>query len=114
MGTKKPAAYGGTCKVCGGEYKTNEEVYMQKNGEKWLICKDLECFTGQGGAVDAPKQGGGKFTSSKFHLSEATKIFNMAVELTESYKKQHKDLSPEIEAQFMESMFKTLAGSFKE
>lgn len=113
MGVKKAAAYAGTCKVCNVDYKANEEVCMQKNGDNWIICKDEPCFKQQGGVLDPPKQQGGRFASSKFQLSEATEVYNLAQSLTESYKKTHPDLTPEIEAQFMESMFKTLAGSFK-
>lgn len=113
MGTKKNAAYGGSCKVCNKDYKSGQEVFMQKDGDKWIICIDEECFKQQGGVIEEKKQGFNKFSSSKFQLSEASQIFNIAMELTTSFKKNHPNLSIEVEAQFLESMFKTLAGSFK-
>jgi len=86
---------------------------MQKNGDSWAICKDEHCFKGQGGTIDPPKSGN-RFTSSKFSISKASEIFNIALSFTESYKKTHPNLSEETEAQFVESIFKTISGSYKE
>jgi hypothetical protein len=85
---------------------------MEKKGETWIICKNEDCFTQQGGTIDAPRQGG-KFQSNKIPISEVTRIFNLATELTNPYKSLHQNITPETEAQFMESIFKTVSGNFK-
>jgi len=134
MGTKKAASYGGKCKVCDVEYKVGETVCMQKDGENWIICKDEECFKQQGGTIEAPKPKGGQFTSQKHKLETNGAIFEIAEGLLAKFYEKRKvtgidfgnqgtdatattdvmpKLSLEQEAQFIESMFKTLSGSYK-
>jgi len=122
MGTKKAASYGGKCKVCDVEYKVGETVCMQKDGENWIICKDEECFKQQGGTIEAPKPKGGQFTSQKHKLETHVPIFEMAEGLLQKFYEKRKvtgeypvenKLTVEQEAQFIESMFKTLSGSYK-
>lgn len=107
-----------TCKHCGKTPAVGDTRYYQNLGNKdapqWIGCTDLECFKKQGGTYDpAAVSSGGRFSSSKFPIEKAAEVFALAVTLTEQYKEKHKDITPEIEAQFTESMFKTLAGSFK-
>ena len=108
--------------------------YYEKIGENWIGCIDLECFKAQGGTYDTNVRSeqtqwrsrwyindtsdtnaisGGKFAPNKFPLTDAIKVYNLATELTNMYLNINKDLSPEIKAQFQESMFKTLSGNFK-
>jgi hypothetical protein len=101
------------CKKCGKMPNIGDIRYYEKIGENWIGCIDLECFKAQGGTYDPNAQQGGKFSSNKFPLSDAIKVYNLATELTNLYKNLHKDITPEIEAQFMESIFKSLSGNFK-
>lgn len=113
MGIKKPAKFAGTCQVCNTDYKVNEDVFMQKDGEKWIICKDESCFKQQGGTVDEPKQKG-KFTPSRLPLSKAPEVYAQAELLLNQFKEKRGNIPIEIEAQFVESMFKTLSSSYRE
>lgn len=107
-----------TCKTCGKTPQVGDTRYYQNLGTKetpnWIGCTDLECFKKQGGTYDPDAKPFQKYQASKFPISKAVEIFKVATELTDSYKKLHKDVTPEIEAQFTESMFKTLSGNFKE
>lgn len=84
MGIKKACTFGGTCSVCSTEYKTGEEVYMQKDGDKWLICKDETCWKQQGGTLDTPKDGK-KFTPTKFPIADFPKLVSLAEAQLESF-----------------------------
>lgn len=100
------------CKKCGKMPVVGDTRYYEKIGDNWAGCIDLECFKSQGGTYDPNAITGGKFSSTKFHLFDAIRVYNLATELTITYKNLHKDITPEIEAQFQESMFKTLSGNF--
>ena len=101
------------CKKCGKTPNVGDTRYYEKIGDAWAGCTDLECFKAQGGTYDPNAIQGGKFTSNKFPLSDAIRVYILATELTNLYKNLHKEITPEIEAQFQESMFKTLSGNFK-
>lgn len=104
--------YDGTCPVCNTSFKIGEQIFLQKGKDgKWIKCKDEECFKQQGGEIKEKSQG--KFTSNKFPITDATKIYNLAEELTNSFIQKNNGLPVEIKAQFFESMFKTLSGNFK-
>ena len=106
------------CKKCKNLAIVGKDIYIQKNEDNtWVSCADLECFKSQGGTVEEKKSfGGGKsFTSSKFPITEATRIYNMAEELLKTFKKSRegKEISIAEEIVFIESMVRTLSGNFK-
>ena len=129
MGVKKAASFGGTCSVCNTAYTTGEQVCMEKAGDKWVICKNEDCFHNQGGTISPPKQQGGRFTSSKLPLSKAPEVYAMAEGmLTQFLEKRGEkgadgfdqevtvpaEMPINEQAVFIESMFRTLSQNFKD
>ena len=128
MGFKKSASEQQShysCSKCGEKFIKDKEIYMQKKDDgSWFSCHSLECFKSQGGTVEEKKSfggGGGKFTSSKFPITDAPKVFDMAETLLEAFKikrgahhsASNNKLTIEQELQAIESFFKTLSGGFK-
>ena len=130
MGVKKAAAFGGTCKVCNQSFNQGETICMEKAGDKWITCKDEDCFKNQGGTIDAPKTQGGRFTSSKLPLSKAPEVYAMAEGFLGQFLGKRSEIvgadgfdqevaqAPEMpiseQAVFIESMFRTLSQNFKD
>ena len=121
MGFKKPASENQakySCSKCGEKFIKDKEIFMQKKDDgSWFSCHSLECFKSQGGTVEEKKSFGGKFTSSKFPITESESIYLKAELILESFLKKHgkEDDSLKIgdKAIFIESMFRTLSGNFK-
>ena len=126
MGFKKPASENQakySCGKCGEKFIKDKEIFMQKKDDgTWFSCHNLECFKSQGCIVEEKKSfGGGKFTSSKFPITDAPKVFDMAETLLEAFKikrgahhsASNNKLTIEQELQAIESFFKTLSGGFK-
>ena len=105
--------YSGTCSVCQISWNVGEEIHYQRDPK--VICKNEDCFTTQGGKPFVPKAGGGKFTSSKFPISKANEIYDLAEYLLTKFLGKRTDpINLEQQAIFIESMFKTLSSSYKE
>ena len=102
--------YAGECSICKNKWNVGDEIHISKNGDSWIKCTDEQCFKEQGGKVYEKKP---KFTSSKFSIDKAVEIYGLGETLLESFQKKHGDLNIEQKAQFVESMFKTLSGSYK-
>lgn len=103
--------YSGTCSVCQIAWNVGEEIFYQKDPK--AICSNEDCFKTQGGKPFVPKAG--KFTSSKFPISKADEIYDLAENLLTKFLGKRTDpISPEQQAIFIESMFKTLSTSYKE
>jgi len=51
-----PAKFDERCDVCRKECKQGTNRYLQKVGEKWIHCVDLECFKIQGAKPSDSKQ----------------------------------------------------------
>ena len=119
MGFKKPASEqqaNYSCGKCGEKFIKDKEIFMQKKDDgTWFSCHNLECFKSQGGTIEEKKSFGGKFTSSKFPISEYVSIYKKAEELLVLFKETRKDKEISIteEIVFIESMVRTLSGNFK-
>jgi len=76
-----PAKFDEFCGVCGKECKQGTNRYLQKIGEKWIHCVDLECFKQQGAKPVESKQ---KFQRKTVTPEEARglsqKIWSYALE----------------------------------
>ena len=124
--------YDGECTLCHKTFKKGEQIHISKVGDKWVKCTDEVCFKEQGGKVYEKKSGtGGRFTSAKFPIGDAPKIYCLAEELLEQFYKKRADqtvqgsdgfeepsMSPvklpiEQEAVFIESIIRTLSQNFK-
>ena len=114
--------YDGECMLCHKTFKKGEQIHISKVGDKWIKCTDEVCFKEQGGKVYEKKQtGNGRFTSSKFPIGDAPKIYCLAEELLDQFLKDPKRqtesedwlLRAEDQAVFIESMFRTLSQNFK-
>lgn len=130
MGVKKAASFGGTCSVCNTAYTTGEQVCMEKAGDKWVICKNEDCFHNQGGTISPPKQQGGRFTSTKMPISKAPEVYAMAEGMLTQFLAKRAEVvgadgfdqevaqAPEMpineQAVFIESIFRTLSQNFKD
>lgn len=112
MATKKKPIYPGKCEVCNTEFTTNDEVFMDKQGNNWIICKDEECYKRQGGSPIEQKQGGGKFQSSKFKLEQVQVIEEFVYKLMDNFDKKYPDKLKDPDVMF-ESLFRTVSGNFK-
>lgn len=122
MGLKKKASYGGKCKVCNTEYAKDEDVFMQKEGDKWLICKDEECFKQQGGTIEEKKSGGKGYY--KHPLQNSKGFADVAEKIIEEYIKKrvdHSDQTPtmlnisaDAQTVMFTSIFNTLSAYYKE
>ena len=113
------------CKVCGKTPNEGDEMWMQNLGDdtnkKWIASPHEECFKKLQENPELGKQNKKQFVSQKFPIGDASKIFCLAEELLESFKKkrglqhdasQSKLTMPE-ELQAIESFFKTLSGGYK-
>jgi len=126
------------CRVCDVTPKEGDEIWMQNIGteqnKKWIISPHEECFKKlQENPELGKKQNTSRpFQSSKFPIDDATKIFNLAESLLESFKNKRglyvpntsspttvcpkpyfDPLTIEQELQAVESFFKTISGGFK-
>ena len=125
---KKPAEEGKIypCKKCGVKPTVGQDRYYEKKGDNWIGCVDFECFKAQGGSPDPATKSGGKFTPNKPAISEATRYYDLAETILDSFIKKRKethhvnpqdarlaDFSTENESIFVLSMFRTLSGNFK-
>ena len=119
-----PSQYDGGCKLCQNKFKKGDQIHISKVNNEWVKCTDVDCFKEQGGKVFEKKEGGfKKFTSQKFPIGDAPKLFCLAEELLESfYKKRDSNgdgtiseerLPIEQEAIAIESIFRTLSQNFK-
>ena len=116
MATKKNPAFAGKCDVCSESFATADEVYMDKQGEKWIICKNKDCYDKQGGGEIKAKgewkgKGGGYY---KIPIGDAPKFLNTALTLGDTVLKR---IDGTIESKdqiiLIESLFKTLSQSYK-
>lgn len=123
--------YDGECSLCHNKFKKGEQIHISKVGDKWVKCTDETCFKEQGGKVYEKKSGsGGRFTSAKFPIGDAPKIYCLAEELLEQFYKKRgtvegtdgfdqtvqgveSRLPIQDEAVFIESVFRTLSQNFK-
>ena len=117
MGFKRPASEqqaNYACGKCGEQFIKDKDIYMQKKEDgSWFSCHNLECFKSQGGTVEEKKSfGGGRFTSSKFPITEAEQIYNKAEGIVESFKNKRKDSDEKLtiseELQAVESFFNSM------
>ena len=123
MGFKKPASEkqaSFSCGKCGEKFIKDKEIYMQKKDDgTWFSCHNLECFKSQGGVLEEKKSfGGGKFSSSKFPIGDAPRVYEMAEVLLWEFKKtrnsdQDTKLTTAEELQAVTSFFDSLSGGFK-
>lgn len=91
------------------------EIFISKSadGSKWIKCTDKDCFLKQGGKAD---EGGRKFQTTKFKITEAENIYNKAEALMTAFINKHdrQNALPITEkAVMLESLFRTLSGNFK-
>ena len=75
---------------------------------------DFDCFLAQGGSKDPAEKKNGKFTSSKFKLSQVEEIFDLSCTLVEKACTKRKiALSSNEQMIAVESIFRTVSGNFK-
>ena len=114
------------CKKCGKVGVVGQERFYEKKGDTWLGCINKECFIAQGGSTEQATKSGGKFQVNKHSITEATKLYDLAETILDSFIKKRKethhvnpqnatieDYSTQDESVFILSMFRTLSGNFK-
>lgn len=107
--------YAGKCvKDESHTWLVDDEIFISKGtDDKWIMCKDKECYIAQGGKIQEKKFN--KFQSNKFPITEAIPIYNLTEELLKLFKNNRKGIAIPIEQEivFVESIFRTLSGNFK-
>lgn len=112
------------CKVCDKVPNEGDEIWMQNIGteenKKWIISPHEECFRKlqENPELGKKEKQFNRFSSSKFPIGDAPKVFAMAEVLLGGFKKtrnsdENTKLTTAEELQAVESFFKTLSGGFK-
>ncbi len=122
---KSPAEAGKCypCKSCQKTPTVGQDRYYEKitvtgqdggKTEVWAGCVDFECFKKQGGSSE-PAQQKKPFTPTKFPITDAPKIMNLAEEMLAAFLNKRKDdtLTMENQSIFIESIFRTLSSCYK-
>jgi hypothetical protein len=114
--------YDGKCKKCGRTWSPGDEYYGKKVNGEWKVCCDRSCADSQISQTPANSTGTdtipkpGQFTSAKFPLHDALKVFEVAQILTDQYLQRYDpdgNMTNETKAQIFESFFKSLSMGFK-
>ena len=97
MGTKIKAKFDGGCRICGEEWKVDNDIYYQKTPK--AICSNLECFSEQGGNLGGAQKAFGNPANviitkvPEVQISEDTKIIGG---LWKQYFRQAHELTKEV------------------
>ena len=110
------------CRVCDKTPNEGDEMWMQNLGDdtnkKWITSPHEECFKKlqENPELGKKQSTGNRFTSSKFPITEAPALYNMAESFLETFMEKRKEKEPLTVGEqvvFIESVFRTLSGNFK-